>query len=539
MIFNFMKNVIVGISVSPEFGLEMAQVDLDSRTVIKYGRKNIPYNKNRNEIADMDIFKAALEELFVELQIQKGASVYINLPTTIFKVVDYPASLNQSQIDNVIYEEVAANPIFESEDPLISFVALNNSTLQYTKVAYEAIKKNSVIELILQIKALGYAIAGIDTTVNTSLNALIYNNRLDISPNSSCVLVLIENTSCNIISLQGRNYIDYYEENISIGDILGEDENSSIIAGAINPIIKNLPSNCLYVISKTNVISAESVVKKLVYPTQIIHQNSNIYADEPFLNVSSMVKEEESKNITLEVIGAAIAKDFSNESSAALNLYNENLGDIYLMDQPLSIKLNGKKYEFSIENVILPSILIVIICILVACSIILPKNIAIGNFKKEIQDTDVKIAKIDKFLKENDISDQLLDEGLEIKAGISKNKSLYKYYNIVGSEIPQKLWLTKLDFGEYITIEGQADNLESIYAFFRSIKDYSPQDKLKLQSLDIANNASFVTLSDEEAFDTESVITSMEGDYYEFRISNAPVKAKKENGDDILHVEGF
>ena len=63
----FKKSVIVGVSVTPEVGLEVAQIDFESQTVLKYGVRPLEYDINRREIADRDIFKETLQDLFVEL----------------------------------------------------------------------------------------------------------------------------------------------------------------------------------------------------------------------------------------------------------------------------------------------------------------------------------------------------------------------------------------------------------------------------------------------------------------------------------------
>ena len=102
------------------------------------------------------------------------------------------------------------------------------------------------------------------------------------------------------------------------------------------------------------------------------------------------------------------------------------------------------------------------------------------------------------------------------------NKNIFTYYQIVGTEIPQKLWLTNLELGKYTTIEGQADNLESVYSFFRNIKDYNPKSAVKLQSLGLATASKLTTLSNEGSFDTDSILSSMNADFYQFRISDAP-----------------
>ena len=149
---------------------------------------------------------------------------------------------------------------------------------------------------------------------------------------------------------------------------------------------------------------------------------------------------------------------------------------------------------------------------------------------RKLKELEQKIASINKFLKDNEsISSEMFDEGDEIRMGLVHNKNVYSYFTIVGTEIPKKLWLTKLNLGKNVTIEGQADNLESVYSFFRNVKDYNPESKVKLQKLGLATSSNLITLSEEEAFDTNSIITSMNADFYEFKISDAPEVSKNVN----------
>ena len=120
----------------------------------------------------------------------------------------------------------------------------------------------------------------------------------------------------------------------------------------------------------------------------------------------------------------------------------------------------------------------------------------------------------------------MFDDGDEIRTGLEHNKGVYSYYTIVGTEIPKKLWLTHLKLGEKTTIEGQADNLESVYGFFRSIKDYNPESAIKLQKLGLASKSKVDITDDNADFDTDSILTSMNADFYEFKISDEPEVSK-------------
>lgn len=528
----FKKNIAVGVSVTPEIGLEVAQIDFASQTVLKYGTRQLNYDNNRKEIADLDIFKETLQDLLLELQIPKGSDIYLNIPAITFKVKDYPASLNEEQLTNVLEEELLEHPIFKETDPAIDAVKLPNSTIQFNKIAYTAAQKVMLIEIAMQIKDLGFKLAGIDTSVNSTLNALIYKERIDVNPSSSWVLLLVDNSYCRVLPMQGRNYVDCFEEKISIGEVLGDAENYATVVSTVKPILKNLPSQYLCVVSNTNIISAEILAGQLQYNAPIIHQEGNSFAKTPFMEVSADIDNSTACLISLGVIGAAINRDFGDNSTAHLNLYNASLGDVYLMEQPPVLKLGSLSITMSLENMI--KVIIVLAAIVIAINIFV--MVITGNIMAQknsrLDELGTQIKSVEQFLKENEnVSTELFDEGDEIRIGLLHNKNIYTYYTIVGTEIPKKLWLTKLELGENTTIEGQADNLESVYSFFRNIKDYDPDSPIKLQKLGLATiNSSLQEISSEDSgFDTDSIITSMNADYYQFRISDAP-EVQQEKG---------
>ena len=552
----FKKNIVVGVSVTPEIGLEAAQIDFVSKKVLKYGFRQLAYDNNRKEIADLDIFKEALQDLLTELQIPKGAEIVLNFPAITFKVKDYPASLNEEQILNAISEELLEHPIFGNEEPVVDAAQLPNSTIQFNKIAYTALQKTSLIEIAMQIKDLGYKLSVVDTSVNTTLNALIYKERVDVNPSSSWVLLLVDSGYCRIIPMQGRNYVDCVEEKISIGEVLGDAENYATVVGAVKPILRQFPSQYLCVVSKTNVISAEILAGQLEYNAPIIHQEANNYAKEPFLEVAPDIDENSANLISVDVIGAAINKEFSTFSNAHLNLFNSSLGDVYLLEQPPVVKFNSVSITLSLENMLKVIIVLAIIFAVVVGFVTAVLSNVIGKKHAQISELESKAANINKYLKENEsVSAELFDEGDEIRMGLVRNKNIYTYYTIVGTEIPKKLWLTSLELGDNITIEGQADNLESIYSFFRNIKDYDPSSNVKLQKLGLASvssNLQEIAMLDEESdnnkkenvsevdsFDTDSIITSMTADYYQFRISDKPevkkdnITNRKDTGDNV------
>lgn len=527
----FKKSIIVGVSVTPEVGLEVAQVDYVTKTVLKYGVRSLEYNSNQREIADLDMFKNNLQELLMELQIPKDARIVLTIPPALFKVQDYPAAMDDIQVDMEISSDLQEHAMFKESEAIFSTAKLPNSSMQFNKFAYAAVNMPMILEIAMCIKDIGYHLYAIDSSVNATLNSLMYLERVNVQSNAPWVMLQVESYCCRVLSMIGNSYVEVYEERYNIGEVLGDAENYSIVMNAVSPILKNLPSKYLCVVSKTNVISAEILANKLTYSAPITFQEANNFSQEAFLELAPDVDTSLANIVSLDVIAAAIYDEFKETTPVHFNLFNKYLGDVYTNEQPPEIVLMGRLIVLSNENLIKFFIAIIAITVVVILLTVIPVATSIKMQNDKIANLDVDIEKAKQYLKDNEnISSDMFDEGDEIRMGLGRNKNIYSYYTIVGTEIPQKLWLTHLKLGEKTTIEGQADNLESVYAFFRSIKDYDPESDIKLQKLSLATNSS--SKSSLEDFDTETLLTSLNADFYEFRISNEPENAKNESGEE-------
>ncbi len=539
-----MRKSIVGVSVTPEIGLEVAQIDFASQTVLKYGYRQLEYDLARREILDLDVFKETLQDLFIELQIPAGTEVVVNIPTVAFNVNDYPASLDGVQIEGAIEEELNEHFIFKSVEPAISATRLPNSSMQFYKIAYTAAQKQMLIEIAMGIRDIGYKVAVIDTSVNSVLNALMYKQRVDVSPDMAWVLMIVETNCCRILTMNGKDFVDVFEEKLAIGQVLDDAENYGTVINAVSPILKNLPSKYLCVVSKTNVISAEVLASKLTYSAPIIHQEANCYSKEALLDLAPSVDEKAASLISLDVIGAAINTNFAPYSDIHFNLFNKSLGEVYTIEQPPELQLGSRTIVLSKEFLTGIGMFLALIIGGIAAALFVYFNVRTLDAQSRLDRLDMQKTQIEQYLKANeDVSTDLFNEGEEIKLGLTRNKGVYSYYTIVGTEIPKKLWLTHLKFGDKTTIEGQADNLESVYAFFRSIKDYAPNSAIKLQKLGLAakSNSSVLTEingSGGAEFDTDSILTSLNADFYEFVISDeTPAKkGAKKNSDPLSNA---
>jgi len=519
----FKKSVVVGVSVTPEVGLEVAQIDYESRTILKYGRKPVDYNVVRREIADVDTFQGDLNDLLSELDIPKNAEIVLSLPTVFFNVVNYPAHMSSFEIEAAIEDDIYDNQYLREIEKSTSY-AIVEEDMQNKRVAFTAIQSQALIEIIMGLSANGYNnITTIDASMNSVLNALIYlsENKLAADSTKNWVLLIVENSCCRIALMSGRHYIDMAEIKISIGEVLSDAENYSTVITAVDPILRQFPASFLYIVSKTNVICAKALTDKVTYNSQITYFEANCYRDDDVFKLTAPLEIDnvDIKGFTLDVLGAAIYPDCAAVSDMRFNYYNKTLGDIYTSRQPLTM-FGGKVILNAISLVIAFAILCFAFLVLFgsAFAVYCQKT---ESMNKNIKDMKNKIAILEAYIKTHEsLANSDFDEGQQIMDGIEHNKRIYSYYTVVGTEIPQKLWLTHLNFGDKTTIEGQADNIESVYAFYRNVKDIIPDagsnSELMLQKLSLAttDNQSFTE------FDPESLLTMLDADFYEFCISN-------------------
>ena len=161
----FGNKISVGVSISPEKGLEVAQIDYATRQIVKYGRVPMDYNVVRRDIADFDLLKEKLNDLLHDLDIPTGTELSISLPTVSFNVVDYPAHFDAFQIESAIEESLYENPYFKDYEPCFAY-SLVGASLQSNKYVYTAAQRTSIVELAMVVKDLGYKVKAINATIN-------------------------------------------------------------------------------------------------------------------------------------------------------------------------------------------------------------------------------------------------------------------------------------------------------------------------------------------------------------------------------------
>lgn len=508
----------VYLSVTPGIGLELIQLDIQSRTVKNYAYRPLEYNEALRELSDIEGFKNAVTELFNELKVPLKSSVVLNLPMVLFGSKELPLLLADDAVTEALTSEVEQSYIFKRYEPVISWTdASNSQSGNLRKLFYSAIQKNVIDDIKNALNELGITLAGIETSLTSILKALAFTGLAaeQMKDNVSWNLMLISQNGYSICSMIGKNIVDYYEEPLAIKSFEGDEIYNAINASA-QITLMSYPANYLYVISETDMVSAELLSKRLQADGIINFWENNTFKKQDALPVSLEVLEETAHKISLEAIGVAVGNNvnmpikfnFMSGSSS------EGLSDD--PNEPVHVVLGSSEFDISpnaARNIAVAFAIVIlipaIIAFLVVPMIANKKQALLDDVNSRLQQTDAEIKRLqEEQNKQNDF-----DVNAEIKKVLTDNRAKLMAYTALGEAVPKNLWVTYFvakDDGKF-DIKGDSSNVEDIYLFFRNMKDSLISTKLRLHKLEMKSDSvdDAVTIDPNQPTDYEFEVTNM------------------------------
>lgn len=508
----------VYLSVTPGIGLELIQLDIQSRTVKNYAYRPLEYNEALRELSDIEWFKNAVTELFNELKVPLKSSVVLNLPMVLFGSKELPLLLADDAVTEALTSEVEQSYIFKRYEPVISWTdASNSQSGDLRKLFYSAIQKNVIDDIKNALNELGITLAGIETSLTSILKALAFTGLAaeQMKDNVSWNLMLISQNGYSICSMIGKNIVDYYEEPLAIKSFEGDEIYNAINASA-QITLMSYPANYLYVISETDMVSAELLSKRLQADGIINFWENNTFKKQDALPVSLEVLEETAHKISLEAIGVAVGNNvnmpikfnFMSGSSS------EGLSDD--PNEPVHVVLGSSEFDISpnaARNIAVAFAIVIlipaIIAFLVVPMIANKKQALLDDVNSRLQQTDAEIKRLqEEQNKQNDF-----DVNAEIKKVLTDNRAKLMAYTALGEAVPKNLWVTYFvakDDGKF-DIKGDSSNVEDIYLFFRNMKDSLISTKLRLHKLEMKSDSvdDAVTIDPNQPTDYEFEVTNM------------------------------
>ena len=485
--FNFAGTThkqIIGISFTPNIGVEVIQTDRKSNQVIKYGRRFIEYNFSTREIQDYGAFKSAVIDLFNELDINAKSNVFLTLPNVHFDFMNLPLILPDDGINTAISSKAEESYIFKRVEPISAWLDVNVNTNTETRhIIYSSFQKTAIDEIKDVFADIGSNLVGIESAYSAILRGIYFSNLCsqEIAENQSWNVLLINTNSYAIFSLVGTRLVDYQEVPLAIKSFSYEEAYQAITT-SVSQILPNYPARKLLIVSQADDICAEVLKTQIIFDEKIETIDCNKYAKKPFVDVASEITSKEASSITLSAIGAANSQmsDFlvlnilGKGAAAQQTLY----ATFMFMDKEILVTpdlIRGASY-------ILSGIIILIIVALVGISMMV-SNIS----AKELQQIKNKTTSIESEIKTLTSQDGFADINSIINNIILANKQAISFYDSLSSDIPSNVWLTYYynQDGSKVAVEGISTTINDIYGYYKSLKVLSPQSSIKLNRLKV------------------------------------------------------
>ncbi len=508
----------VYLSVTPGVGLELIQLDVANKTVKNYAFRPLEYNESLRELSDIEAFKNAVTELFSELKINIKSNVVLNLPMVLFGSKELPLLLADDAVSEALTSEVEQSYIFKRYEPVISWADANNSQSgDMRKLFYSAIQKNVVDDLKSALTELGANLVGIEMSLTSILKALAFSGlaQEQMKDNVSWNLMLIKQSGYSICSMIGKSIVDYYEEPLAIKSFEGEEIYNAINASA-QITLMSYPANYLYIVSETDLVSAELLSKRLQADGIINFWENNSFKKQDALPVSLEVLEETARKISLEAIGIAVGSAVNMPIKFNFITGSSGEGVIDDPNEPVHIVLGSSEFDISPNAArnIAALCAVVLVVPALAAFLVVPmiskqKQAQLDDINSKLQQTDAEIKRLqEEQNKQNDF-----DVNAEIKKVTGNNRSKLMAYTALGESVPKKLWVTYFvakDDGKF-DIKGNSSNVEDIYLFYRNMKDSLISTKLRLHKLEMKTESvdEAVTIDPNAPADYEFEITNM------------------------------
>ena len=392
----------VYLSITPGVGLELIQLDLNSKTVKNYAYRPLDYNESLREIPDMEAFKNAVSELFAELRINPKSNVVLNLPMVFFGQKDLSLMLGDDSISVALTSEAEQSYIFKRYEPAIAWCdSLTAQAGDTRKLFYSAIQKDVIEDIKNALTEIGATLIGIEISLISLLKALMFTGLVQdqVQSNTSWNLMIISSNGYSICSMVGKSIVDYYEEPLAIKSFEG-DEIYNAISTSAQITLMSYPANALFILSETDMVSAELLSKRIQTEGQILYWENNSFKKNDAIPVSLEVLEETAHKISLEAIGCASNVSLPtrfNFLSGTSGVEGDN------PDEPVHVVLGSSEFDISPNMARNYSILIAIILLVPALlfAFIVPsvekhKQAQLDDITSRLTNTNAEIEKMQK-----------------------------------------------------------------------------------------------------------------------------------------------
>lgn len=520
---NFLESLGMGggidvyITVSPACGVEMTTVDPHGN-VKSYAQAPLDYNEAQREIANYNDFKNAVDELFKARNINpQKANVHLSLPTVWFGLKEgLPLLLDDTAITNVVIGELEQTYVFKRKEPIpYWFDALASTNSDSRSVFYTAIQSDIVEQIRGILSELGATLETVECSLFADLRGLFVTGIAAEQMNddgNSWTLMIINNSGFQMIGMQGKRILEYYEEPLPIKSYEGE-EIYAAIENAAQIALMSSPSSSLIIVSETDLVSAEIMSKRLQFAGTMIAVEDNQFRKEPLMEMSLNIIPEDQLKVSLHTIGALSPANILPVMVDFLSAAGKKVSRSDVLEIPIG---NGQFIKLTPAKATIITGLILLV-------VLAPLGGAYGITSRlctqkqdECNKIDAQITSVDEQLKQYTQTDgkPAFDPINEIEKVLKNNRTKIMAYAALGESVPKNLYLTYFMTGDdgFIDIKGCANSVEDVYVFFKNLKDSLVESKLRLSKLDLKSGSLDTVVN--------STVSTIDTAPYVFEITN-------------------
>lgn len=494
---NFLSNILgsateVYIAISTTNTVEFSVLDPHTHLIKTYSSASIEYNEATREISDYDIFRAKVEKMFEEADLQPSkCNVHISIPTVWFGFKDnIPITSDNENIKNIVFSELDQTYIFKRTDPVPCWFDAPSALDTDTKSIFYTAVQADVIETYRTIfKEMGANLIEITCSLVSDLKGLITYGIADDLMNSeeNWSLMILNNSGFQLYGFKGKKLTDYYEEPLPIKS-LDNDEIYTTIENAAQIALMSSSAKSLVLVSETNSVSAGELAKRLQFGGRITIVEDSSYRRKPLSDITRALIPEVQSDVSLSLLGM-----FPDSSvfPIAVNflLYVEGFSRNDIIEIPIS---SDKVIVLTKPKAMLYSLALLLLLGIPTIGGSLGTHMLNQKYANHIEELESDILAVDAKLKQyNDRSGPEFNPYKQIEKVVKNNRTKIMAYSALGESIPQNLYLSYFMTGDeaYIDIQGYSNTVEDVYVFFQNLKDSLIGSKLRLSKLDMQTSS--------------------------------------------------
>ena len=523
------------VSISPACGLEILEID-NSGTIRTYAQAPLEYNDAQREIANYDAFKNTLAELLQSRNIDPmKINVHLNLPTVWFGLKEgIQLLLDDNAITNIVIGELEQSYIFKRKNPVPYWFDAQVSTNSDSRSVFYTAVQEEVIEQIREIlTGMGAVLVSVGCSLFADLKGLyvtaLAREQME-NDGHSWSLMIVNNSGYQLLSLQGKRLLEYYEEPMPLKSFEGEEVYTEI-ENSVQIALMSSPSSSLVIISESNLVSAELLRERLQFSGQSIAIEENQYRKEPIANFGLNVLPDDQVKVSLSAYGSA----------APSGLINNDVNFLGAADKPVEVAT-----FMGITPPVATVFALIILAVISGISFFAAKTKKkmAGDIQSKGAELDTQITAIQSQIQQMEGAQEgkvVVDSVEEIAKTLKNNRTKIMAYAALGESIPKDLYLTYFITGDngLIAIKGCADTVEDVYVFFKNLKDSLVDSNLRVSNLGLRSGSLDKVVNDTVSpFDSAPYIfeiTNMTDAQLQSYINKLtpPAAATDENGEPI------